>query len=87
MGEYDISPWRLASPQLHTPSDPKMATGVRTDFSSPESFAVASEGKSARQLFRQSLEFMVLKDHEFGHNPTSPPYAFHPYPFHMGISL
>ena len=32
MGEYDISPWRLAGPWIHTPSDPKMATGVRTGF-------------------------------------------------------
>ena len=54
---------------------------------SPERFAVASERKSARKLFRQSLELMVLKDHEFGWNPTFPPYAFHPCPFHMGISL
>ena len=54
---------------------------------SPEFFAVASERKSARKLFRQSLELMVLKDHEFGQNPTFPPYAFHPCPFHMGISL
>ena len=54
---------------------------------SPEFFAVASERKSARKLFRQSLELMVLKDHEFGRNPTSPPYVFHPCPFHVGISL
>ena len=32
MGEYDISQWRLASTQIHTPSDPKMATRVRTGF-------------------------------------------------------
>ena len=32
MGEYDISQWRLAGTQIHTPSDPKMATGVRTGF-------------------------------------------------------
>ena len=54
---------------------------------SPEFFAVASSRKSARKLFRRSLELMVLKDHEFGRNPTFPPYAFHPCPFHVGISL
>ena len=54
---------------------------------SPEFFAVASETKSARKLFRQSLKLMVLKDHEFRRNPTFPPYAFNPCPFHMGISL
>ena len=32
MGEYDISQWRLAGTYIHTPSDPKMATGVRTGF-------------------------------------------------------
>ena len=53
---------------------------------SPEFFAVASSRKSARKLFRRSLELMVLKDHEFGRNPTFPPYAFHPCPFHVGIS-
>ena len=35
MGEYDISQWRLAGTQIHTPSDPKMATGVRTGFTPP----------------------------------------------------
>ena len=54
---------------------------------SPEFFAVASSRKSARKLFRQSLELMVLKYHEFGRNPTFLPYAFHPCPFHVGISL
>ena len=54
---------------------------------SPEFFAVASSRKSARKLFRRSLVLMVLKDHEFGQNPTFPPYAFHPSPFHVGISL
>ena len=54
---------------------------------SPEFFVVASERKSARKLFRQSLELMVLKYHEFGRYPTFPPYAFHPWPFHVGISL
>ena len=32
MGEYDISQWRLAGTLIHTPTDPKMATGVRTGF-------------------------------------------------------
>ena len=54
---------------------------------SPEFIAVAYSRKSARKLFRRSLELMVLKDHEFGRNPTFPPYAFHPCPFHMGMSL
>ena len=54
---------------------------------SPEFFAVACSRKSARKLFRQSLELMVLKYHEFGRNPTFPPYTFHPCPFHVGISL
>ena len=40
---------------------------------SPEFFAVASSRKSARKLFRRSLELMVLKHHEFGRNPTFPP--------------
>ena len=77
-----------------------MATGVRTGFTgsrgvflyfhlvcSAEFFAVASERKTARKLFRQSLEFMVLKYHELGQNPTFPPYACHQCPFHVGISL
>ena len=54
---------------------------------SPEFFAVASLRKSGRNLFRRSLELMVLKDHEFGRNPTFPPSAFHPCPFYVGISL
>ena len=54
---------------------------------SPEFFAVASSRKSARKLLRQSLELMVLNYHEFGRNPTFPPYAFHPCPLHVGISL
>ena len=54
---------------------------------SPDFFSVVSERKSARKLFRQSLELMVLKDHEFGRNPTFTPYASHPCRFHMGISL
>ena len=53
---------------------------------SPEFFAVASVRKSARKVFRRSLELMVLKDHEFGRHPTSPPYASHPCPFHVRIS-
>ena len=54
---------------------------------SPEFLAVASSRKSARKLFCRSLELMVLKDHEFGRNPMFPPYAFHPCPFHVSISL
>ena len=54
---------------------------------SPEIFAVASSRKLTRKLFRRSPELMVLKDHEFGRNPTFPPYAFHPCPFQVGISL
>ena len=54
---------------------------------SPEFFAVASATKSARKVFCRSLELMVLKDHEFGRYFTSSPYAFHPCPFHVGISL
>ena len=54
---------------------------------SPEFFAVASSRKSAPKLFRRSLQLMVLKDHEFGRNPTFRPYAYHPCPFHVGISL
>ena len=53
---------------------------------SPEYFAVASARKSARKVFRRSLELMVLKDHEFGRYSTLPPHAFHPCPFHVGIS-
>ena len=54
---------------------------------SPEFFAVASSRKSARKLFRQSLELMGLEYHEFGRNHTSPPYVFHPCPFHAGTSF
>ena len=32
MGEYDISQWRPAGTEIHTPSDPKMDTGIRTGF-------------------------------------------------------
>ena len=54
---------------------------------SPEFFAAASSGKSARKLFRRSLKLMVLKYHEYRRNSTFPPYAFHPCPFHVGILL
>ena len=54
---------------------------------SPECFTVASGRKSACKLFCRLLELMVLEDHEFGRYPTFPPYAFHPCPFHVGISL
>ena len=54
---------------------------------SPELFAVAFSRKSTRKACRRSCELMLLKDHEFGRNTTSPPYVFHPCPFHVGISL
>ena len=54
---------------------------------SPEFFAVASVRKSARTVLRRLLELMDLKDHEFGRYSTSPPYAFHLCPLHVGISL
>ena len=53
---------------------------------SPEFFAVASARKSAHKVLRRSLELMVLRDIEFGRHPTSPPYASHPCPLHVGIS-
>ena len=53
---------------------------------SPEFFAVAFSRKSARKAFRRSCELMLLKDHELGLNPTSPPYVFLPCPLHAGIS-
>ena len=54
---------------------------------SPEFFAVAFSRKSARKAFRRSCELMLLKDQEFARNPTSPPYVFHPCPFHAHIIL
>ena len=48
---------------------------------SPEFFAVASSRKSTRKAFRRSCELMVLKDHEFGRNLTSPPIPFIHAPF------
>ena len=54
---------------------------------SPEMFAVVSPRKSARKVFRRSLDLMVLKDNEFGRHFTSPPYAFYHCPFHVGIPL
>ena len=54
---------------------------------SPEFFTKASARNSARKVFRRSLELMVLKDHEFKRYSTSLPYASHPCPFHVGISL
>ena len=53
---------------------------------SPEFFAVAFSRKSTRKAFRRSCELMLLKDHEFARNSTSPPYVLHPCPFHAGIS-
>ena len=49
--------------------------------------SVASSRKSMRKAFRRLCELMVLKDHEFGRNLTSPPYTFHPGPLHAGISF
>ena len=54
---------------------------------SPEFFTEGSARKSARQVFRRSLELMALRDHEFGRYSTSPPYALHPCPFQVGISV
>ena len=54
---------------------------------SPEWFAVASGKKTTRNAFHQATELMVLIDHEFVGNSTSPPFAFLSCPFHMGISL
>ena len=53
----------------------------------PEFSPLRLRKKSTCKLFRRSLELMVLKYHEFGRNPTFPPYAFHPCHFHVGISL
>ena len=47
---------------------------------SPEYFAVASERKSTRKPFREATELIVLIDHEFVGNSTSPPFAFLPSP-------
>ena len=54
---------------------------------SPEFFTEASARKSARNVFLRSLELTVLKDHEFGWYPTSPPYALYPCPLRVVISL
>ena len=54
---------------------------------SPEFFVVASGRKSARKLFRQATELMVLIDHECVVNSTSAPFTFLSCPFHVGISL
>ena len=54
---------------------------------SPEFFAVVFSRKSTRKAFRRSCQLMFLKHHEFGRNLTSPPYVFHPCPFHVGISF
>ena len=51
---------------------------------SPEFFAVAFSRKSTRKAFRRSCELMLLKDHEFARNPTSPPYVLHSCPFSRG---
>ena len=54
---------------------------------SPEVSTEASARKSARKVFRRSLELNGLKDDEFRQYPTSPPYALYPCPLHVGISL
>ena len=51
---------------------------------SPEFFAVAFSRKSARKAFRRSCELMLLKDHEFGRNPTSPPLCLSSMPLSRG---
>ena len=50
---------------------------------SPEAFAVASGRKSTCKLFRQATQPMVLIDHEFVSNSTSP-LVFLSGPFHVG---
>ena len=57
-------------------------TGVLTRM-----FRVASGIKSTRKVFCQATELLVLIDHEFAGNSTSPLFAFLLCPFHMGISL
>ena len=54
---------------------------------SPECFPVASGRNSTRKLFRQAIELMVTIDHEYYQNPTSSPFVFSFYPFHVGMSL
>ena len=45
---------------------------------SPEFFAIAFSRKSVHKAFCRSCELMLLKDHEFARNHTSPPYDLHP---------
>ena len=47
-------------------------------------FPVAFGRKSTRKLFHQETKFLVLMDHEFVGDSTSPPFAFPSCPFHMG---
>ena len=54
---------------------------------SAEILAVASGRKSTRKLFRQATKLMVVIDHEFVGNSTSPPFAFLTCPSRMRISL
>ena len=79
--------WGHEARQRGTPPATTKAHGQVPSSNGRRVFAVASSRKSTRKLFRRSLELMVLKDHEFGQNPTFPPYAFHPWPFHAGISF
>ena len=49
---------------------------------SPEFFAVAFSRKSARTAFPSiAANSSLLKDHEFGRHPTSPPMSFIHAPF------
>ena len=57
-------------------------TGVLT-----RNFRVASGIKSTRKVFCQATELLVLIDHEFAENSTSPLFAFLCCPSHMGILL
>ena len=54
---------------------------------SPEFFVVGSGRKSTRKLFGQAAELIVLIEHEFLGNSTSPPFAFLSCPFQTDISL
>ena len=54
---------------------------------SPEFFAVASSRKSARKLSVDRWNSWFSRTMSWDRNPTFPPYAFHPWPFHAGISF
>ena len=59
MGEYDISQWRLAGTEIHTPSDPKMATGVRTGFSTWDECRAISERKSRTHPYVNLVDLLI----------------------------